>query len=195
MTGLTEISVIIASIAVIVSIVGVYLADKRTRDSNELVRTDINARLRPWVVIEGCKPEFIIADDGEVVTWENRNNLNKSRKSVRIVARFKNIGAIPCHAVSRMIKSDKQLTRNLGNIVELKTINSTIMMPNETILKHIDVDYNEWVNIPNNPLFFGLWIVYTVSDQLESEMGKIWEFYRGGNSIRDNWYEEKRRID
>ena len=41
--------VIVASVAVLVTFVGVLLSNRRTKDSNDLMKIDLESRIRPWL--------------------------------------------------------------------------------------------------------------------------------------------------
>lgn len=182
--------VIIASIAVIVVVIGIWFTNKQMRESNEMIKKDLMVRLRPWIRLEGCKPEYGILENGRIEHWETAVEKNLKLKLVKITASITNIGAVPCHVVSRLSKRPELFGREVVIDEQMKKSLHVIIMPNEIIHKSLEIPIDVWEKMAVEPFFVGIGVVYRINDETEAELGRIWEMRKGGNRMVDDWYEE-----
>jgi len=133
---ITEVAVIIASVAVLITFVGILLADKRTRESNELTRMELNSRLRPWIKIEDITQEFVQFKNGNTISWGKwTDNVSKYPvpKIVVYGGHIENVGLIPTkEAMLFSIEQKNQFTKKdlVGRTQKDKEF---VLMPSEKI--------------------------------------------------------------
>jgi len=187
---IASLGVIIASIATITTFVGIYLSNKRTKESNNMMQKEINIKLRPWIRIEGCKPTHGILASDAIMEWKDITDNNIHPVSVRLSSEFTNFGNTPCYFVSSMFKQKTVFNRDVLINDEMRKRNVGICMPQAKLNKDLIVPYEEWPKKPKQNFFVGVRIVYKLNESTEVETGTIWEIESGKNLVRDTWYEE-----
>ena len=197
----TDPNLVIASIAVIVAIGGTIItglqtreSNKLTRKSNELTSKEFAAKLRPWVKIEGVEPVQAIYADKHVENWQKAlEHIQDKPVKIRLEGSFTNIGSVPCYSVSRLVKDNVEFGRDIVLTDVMKNNKQILIMPNETIRKSMEISFEEWINKERIPIFIGLGIIFTINDNLEGRMDRIYQFFQGRSLILDDWYEEQIR--
>jgi len=86
---ISYISLIIASIIALITFWGVRSTNKTTRNSNKLLQTDLEARLRP--LLEFQKPTASLQTSGD-------------KMNVRFSTTIKNIGTVPARKIVAYLK-------------------------------------------------------------------------------------------
>ena len=187
--------VIIASIAVMITFFGILLADKRTRESNELTRKELNTKLRPWIRVGKIEPEFLISNKGSHVKWDeflsNQEKFLMDAKAVMFSIPYENIGTTPALKVNSFsLHDDKEkITRNIlmKNKKEAESP-ASILMPGEIRNFHFTIPYSVYDALYNGKkCFVGVSIEYYVDDMTISTLGKIWDYDRSSANLIDSW--------
>ena len=63
-------AIIIAIVAVGISITGVLLSDWRTRQAISLTKQDLNSKLRPWLKIDIVTPTYVTLKNNSILEYD-----------------------------------------------------------------------------------------------------------------------------
>ena len=179
-------------IAVSVAIIAVVISAKQTRDSNELLRKDLNNKLRPWLSLSDV--EIILAVLGnEEMEWKqylkSEQEYFEKLEKVRLKVDIHNIGTVPTRVTGTTYENSIKFTKNdLKNKGE-KT-DSTIILPGENISSAFEIPAHVWRSNPPKPYYFGIELSYELNKEQYSTVGKIWEKSSGLIHIFDSWMKE-----
>ena len=185
----SEIAIYVAIAAVLIIAFGIFLSDKRTRESNELTRTDLRTRLRPWIKIEDITIEFIKFADGTTVKWNRYiENTSAYKNPVIIIygSHLENIGQAPATNVKfYFIESDTKFTKE--NLMTAKDKwDDFALMPSERRYVSTNVPHEIWKNSENEHYYIGYRCDYEV-DRKMNTTAKIWEIEGSLARVADTW--------
>lgn len=187
---ISEVAVIIASVVVIITFFGILLADKRTRESNELTRMELNSRLRPWIKIEDITQEFVQFENGDTISWSKYTDNVSKHPTPKIViygGRIENVGLIPTMGAKLFsIEQENQFTKKdlVGKTQKAKEF---VLMPSEKIHISSEVKYNTMIITDKNPYYIGYRIDYLVNKNKVETVGKIWSLRKNLTRIDEYW--------
>ncbi len=190
---LEELGVIVASVAVIITFIGVILSDKRTRESNELTRTELNIRLRPWIKIGDTNPTYVTFQNGEIMKWEEYTNkineLKETPNFIRMITEIKNVGQSPTLKLNTI--KHQANSKFLKNILYEKQFEaeSIFLLPEDHIFYTYHIPYEDWINASykNTPYYFGIRIDYHIDEKTITSLGRIWVIRAGASTIEETW--------
>ena len=128
----------------LVTVIGILLTHQRTRESLDLTRGELNARLRPWIGISSIDTvAFFNPNTGIQIAQDQFNQLNQGQRNnlgvthTLYIIKFKNSGML----LARNVRL-RSLHRNLGlndpnpTVGDLQNMdfgNPTVLMPDEII--------------------------------------------------------------
>jgi len=183
--------VIVASVAVIITFVGILLSNRRTKESNTMTRTELKHRFRAWIKIENLFG-YLITVDGVNYSW-NEYWGDTSKHPGKISSRtlkteIRNIGEMPAIDLSgNFLQDDKPITREMLGKFDSSTLPFPLV-PGDIFPKTFDVTEEVYANSNKKPLYFGILVRYQVNN-VEKGIGKIWK-YDGTITTEDTWLEE-----
>ena len=187
---ISEVAVIIASVVVIITFFGILLADKRTRESNELTRMELNSRLRPWIKIGDITQEFVQFENGDTISWSKYTDNVSKHPTPKIViygGHIENVGLIPTMGAKLFsIEQENQFTKKdlVGKTQKAKEF---VLMPSEKIHISSEVKYNMMIITDKNPYYIGYRIDYLVNKNKVETVGKIWSLRKNLTRIDEYW--------
>lgn len=185
-----DIAIIVASVAVIITFVGIILADKRTKESNELTVMELKQRLRPWLKINQLWPTSAILYSGGTQEWktfaDGKTQDPSNLKSVGYNSEIENIGSLPVKKMKvKVLQKNEKLTKqdvkNDGNEYPVFPL-----MPQEHLSVLFEMKGSDYLNRDKKPQYLGIYVEYEVEEKTNS-IGKIWEIGDPSIANEDYW--------
>ncbi len=165
----------------LITVVGIILTNQKTRESNELTResnklikSELNAKLRPWIKIDEIKVTHALLTDGRNVTWKKFNDEIKDRKKLkeaRLSHTIENVGALPTEKLYFKTFHDcKEFSKE--TLFE-KVISSDAypLMPGETLPFVHKIKSEDFYGEGE---YYGIHIGYFINNKETYVIGKIW---------------------
>jgi len=186
-----DLAVGIASIAVIITVAGIYLSNKRTKDSNDLLKKDIDSRIRPWLKISDIHPTHMFLKNGDSLNWDeynikkvNEQILPDSEDYASFSYSITNVGLVSTEihrkTSATLVKFSKE---ELKSSKKDPVIN---IVPNEEFRSNLKLPYDKYKALNENPFYYGVHIDYEWDGGVSS-VGKIWALTLGTSKIDDSW--------
>jgi len=187
--AVSDLAIYVAIAAVIITLVGIIWANKRTKESIEITQKEIKSRVRPWIKIEDTSPEFATLANGTTVSWQrfiDKRSKYGIPKLVIFGTHIENVGQAPSTDVRfYFLEEENEVKReNLMNVSEV--LNTFAMMPGER--RHIssNLSYELWEKSNQDHFYIGYRFDYDV-DGKTNTTAKIWEIDGALSRIKDSW--------
>jgi len=185
--------VIVASIAVVITAIGIFLSNQKTQESNELLKKDIDSRMRPWLTISNILPNGIVFKDGSSDSWNAyQEGLRSGRikkgneKNVNFGYVIDNKGLLST-SISRIqfIKED-DISRDELN--QQKKDDSVFnLVPQENFKSNLTMPYERFSTLDSKKFCIGINLEYNWDDGKKDTVGKILHIERGRSVLIDSW--------
>jgi len=185
-----DIAIYVAIAAVLIIAIGIFLSDKRTRDSNELTRYELKHKLRAWLKIKNLVPHMIVVNGVKIgweEYWRNTTKYKGGTEQVAFRTEIINIGSMPALEVIGSFLSQKGvITRD--DVKSAGHTDSFPLLPNDYLPQVFVISNKDFEKSVTEPYYFGAYISYQV-DGVKKGIGKIW-INDGSVVNEDSWIEE-----
>ena len=148
-----------------------------TKKQTNLMKKEIESRLRPWLSPIDIVPILVSFQDGMVISFDDANEQmntkqNKSKPLSQIYEfKIKNFGAIPAQSQVKIIHKKSKIEQK--DLEKQSKIFKPIIMPGETKSYSVKFDYDY---LKDGGIFYaGVLLEYPIDENQISKIGKIWK--------------------
>jgi len=175
--------------AILVGIIGfTFLVQKKQM---ELMKKEMELRLRPWITMDGPRPEQIILKNGDVMAYETfQKTPLQNRPDAETV-----VMSIPYRNGGQLVANNLKLIFLLHKTPFDRSIFETIheekqilpLAPNQDHYRSFVIPYSEFRKLNDQPLYVGVSISYD-TEYGRAYSGIIYKIKKGANEGIDSWF-------
>jgi hypothetical protein len=169
---------------------GILLANKRTRESIELTKKELDSKIRAWLRIEFLEPSHVILKDDSAIPqdeyWRNMGKYTSPIVAYDYQTEVTNIGSLPAMNVrGKFLESFNKFSRD--EFENYDKSNPLPLMPGESFPKVVTISKETYEKSATTPYYIGLLVEYNLDDKTIAKVGKIWQLKENLTSIIDSW--------
>ena len=170
---ISYISLIIASIIALITFWGVRSTNKTTRDSNKLLQTDLEARLRP--LLEFQKPTASLQSSGD-------------KMNVRFSTTIKNIGTVPARKIVAYLKETNN--DKIENLIKEKDVIRKTSFEFGTIPNGAHKDFATKIKWEKDKVKtqFVMWFEYLYLNNQQDNIMIVFDITPGSTQLNYVWF-------
>jgi len=166
-------------------------SNKLVKNSNELLKKDIDSRIRPWVMAGETKPNQVIFEDDSVQYYDvwakDPSKFPFDVKEVLVRMELINSGSMPAKKFRKKIASSHSiLDKNSFADIRFDEL-SVKLMSNQKHFVNWHIPWADWKNRPSNPLYLGILFEYEVEENKTEESGLIVNMGHAGTHVIKSW--------
>lgn len=186
-----DLTIYVAISAILITVFGILLSDKRTRDSNKLTRTELMHRLRAWIKIQNLDMHIISINGNRLPWmdfWLDPSKHPGDMDYAVLRTEVHNIGTIPAlDLTGSFMKMNKPITKEMLENFKNPTLPFPLV-PGDVFPCTFQISKEEYNNANKIPFYFGLLVRYKVENETKG-IGKIWKYNRD-ISTEYTWLDE-----
>lgn len=189
---------VIATFAgVAVAIVASWLSNKRTKESNELLKTELESRLRPWLSLTDPFPFHVILKDGRSVSYDEITEDPKIKiedyAEVSFAYYVSNPGQLPAKRVmTATLKQSTPINRETFGTVNISEHDGFIIMPGQKHRTLITLTGQEFMDLDTKPIHIGISCIYEINQYLNGQIWSTTEILKTNMETNNGYIELKK---